>query len=62
MSFQPTMRMSHEEERVNGAGMQQKPERAPPHWLNPLVGPTHVPLAFFSASTMRKLPGVYAPM
>jgi hypothetical protein len=29
--------MSHEEERANGAPMRNKPERAPPHWLNPLV-------------------------
>jgi hypothetical protein len=32
----PTTRMSHEEERVNGVRMRNKPERAPPHWLNPL--------------------------
>jgi len=29
--------MSHEEERVNGFRMQNKAERAPPHWLNPTV-------------------------
>src|ERR1035441_3587457 len=27
--------MIHEEERVNSARMRNKPERAPPHWLNP---------------------------
>jgi hypothetical protein len=27
--------MSHEEERASGARMRNKPERAPPHWLNP---------------------------
>jgi hypothetical protein len=32
----PTLRMSHEGERVNGARMRNKSERAPPHWLNPL--------------------------
>ena len=31
-------RMSHEEERVNGFRMGDKPDRAPPHWLNPFVG------------------------
>ena len=31
-------RMSHEEERVKGVRMRNKRERAPPHWLNPLVG------------------------
>ena len=31
--------MSHEEERVNGARIRREPEHAPPHWLNPLVGP-----------------------
>jgi hypothetical protein len=31
-------RMRHEEERVNGARMQDQSERAPPHWLNPLGG------------------------
>ena len=34
-----TSRMSHEEERVNRARTWEKPERAPPHWLDPLVGP-----------------------
>jgi hypothetical protein len=29
--------MSHEGERVNGFRMANKRERAPPHWLNPLV-------------------------
>jgi len=29
--------MSHEEERVNGSQMRNKAERAPPHWLDPLV-------------------------
>jgi len=29
--------MSHEEERVNRARTSEKPERAPPHWLDPLV-------------------------
>jgi hypothetical protein len=28
--------MSHVEERVNGARIRNKSERAPPHWLNPL--------------------------
>jgi hypothetical protein len=32
-----TMRMSHEEEPVNGTRNRNKPDRAPPHWLNPLV-------------------------
>jgi hypothetical protein len=36
--FSSTTRMSHEEERVNGARIRNKPKRAPPHWLNPLVG------------------------
>ena len=30
--------MSHDEERVNGAGIWDKHARAPRHWLNPLVG------------------------
>ena len=29
--------MGHGEERVNGAGILYKRERAPPHWLNPLA-------------------------
>jgi hypothetical protein len=33
-----TMRMSREEERVNGAQMWNRPKRAPPHWLSPLAG------------------------
>jgi hypothetical protein len=32
--------MSHEEERVNRARMGNKAERAPPHWLNPLISRT----------------------
>ena len=31
-------RMSQEKERVNGTRTGNKPDRAPPHWLNPLVG------------------------
>ena len=34
--------MSDEEERVNGARNRNKPDPAPPYWLNPLV-----PLAVF---------------
>jgi hypothetical protein len=30
-----TVRMSHEEERVNAVRIRNTPERAPPHWLNP---------------------------
>jgi hypothetical protein len=30
--------MSHEEERVNGPRMRNEAERAPPHWLNLIVG------------------------
>jgi hypothetical protein len=30
--------MSHEEERANGCRMPDQAERAPPHWLNRLVG------------------------
>jgi len=29
--------MSHEEERVNGVRIRDNRDRAPPHWLNPLV-------------------------
>jgi hypothetical protein len=32
-----TSRMSHDEERLNGFRTRNKPERAPPHWLDPLV-------------------------
>jgi hypothetical protein len=32
-----TLRMSHEGERARGARTRNQPERAPPHWLNPLV-------------------------
>jgi hypothetical protein len=32
------MRMSHEGERVTGARIRERPDRALPHWLNPLVG------------------------
>src|ERR1035437_5648869 len=39
-----TTRMSHEEERVNGARMRYQPQRAPRHWLNPLVGPVRAAL------------------
>src|SRR5258708_6015405 len=31
------MRVSHEGERVNGARMQEKRNRDPPHWLDPFV-------------------------
>ena len=34
-----TLRMSHEGERATGDRIEDQPERAPPHWLNPLVGP-----------------------
>ncbi len=34
-----TMRLSHEEERATDARIQDQPDRAPPHWLQPLVGP-----------------------
>jgi hypothetical protein len=34
---QPTQRLSHEEERGKGARTQNKPDRAPPHGLNPFV-------------------------
>jgi hypothetical protein len=30
-----TLRMSHEGERATGHGIQDEPDRAPPHWLNP---------------------------
>ena len=30
--------MSHEGERPTGDGIQSQPERAPPHWLDPLLG------------------------
>ena len=36
-----TMRMSHDEERVNGTRNRDKRKRAPRHWLNPLVRPTN---------------------
>jgi len=29
--------MSHDEERVNGGGFEDEHDRAPRHWLNPLV-------------------------
>ena len=32
----PTLRMSHEGERATDARMQDEPDRALPHWLNPL--------------------------
>jgi hypothetical protein len=32
-----TIRMSHDEERANGVGLEQKSDRAPRHWLDPLV-------------------------
>jgi hypothetical protein len=35
---QLTLRMSHEEERGKGIRIPNKAKRAPPHWLNPLVG------------------------
>ena len=31
--------MSHDEERANGGRFQQKLDRAPRRWLDPLVGP-----------------------
>ena len=34
-----TIRMSHDEERARGARLEQQPDRAPRHWLDPLVGP-----------------------
>src|ERR1039458_8190354 len=33
-----TLRMSHEGERAPGVRVMDEPDRAPPHWLNPLVG------------------------
>jgi hypothetical protein len=36
--------MSHDEERVNGSRVRDKRDRAPRHWLNPLVGCSSVPL------------------
>ena len=33
------MRMSHEEERVNDARIQNRADGATPHWLDPLVSP-----------------------
>jgi hypothetical protein len=38
-----TTRMSHEGERVNGARTGENRDRAPPHWLNPLVRPCSAP-------------------
>ena len=32
------MRMSHEGERATGDRIQYQPDRALPHWLNPLLG------------------------
>jgi hypothetical protein len=29
--------MRHERERATDAGMQNQPNRAPPHWLNPIT-------------------------
>jgi hypothetical protein len=40
----PKMRMSHDEERANGSRVWDKRDRAPRHWLNPLVGRSSVPL------------------
>jgi hypothetical protein len=37
-----TMRMSHEGERATADRIQDQPDRAPPHWLNPLVGRIHM--------------------
>src|SRR2546426_11923443 len=34
---QPTMRMSHDEERGNGVPIRYECDRAPRHWLDPLV-------------------------
>ena len=38
-----TPRMSHDEERVNGAQFRVKRDRALRHWLNPLVMRAQVP-------------------
>ena len=38
--------MSHEGERATDARIQDQPERAPPHWLNPFVG------LFFSTTAL----------
>src|SRR5437016_3136358 len=46
--FLPNARMSHDEERVNGGGVQDEYGRAPRHWLNPLVGS---PIKYLPAST-----------
>lgn len=37
------MRMSHEEERAEGVGIVDQPERAPPHGLIRLLGDQSVP-------------------
>ena len=42
-AFRPTISVSHDEERVNGAGIGDKRDRAPRHWLNALVGPGESP-------------------
>jgi hypothetical protein len=33
-----TKRVSHDEERAKGAGLQNEYDRAPRHWLDPLLG------------------------
>ena len=35
------MRMTHDEEHVNGVQVQEGRDRAPRHWHDPLVGPNH---------------------
>src|ERR1035437_1709058 len=39
-----TSRMSRDEERGNHARIRNQPDRAPRHWLNPLVGPVRAAL------------------
>jgi hypothetical protein len=36
--LKPTHRMRQDEKRDKDVRMRNQPERAPPHWLNPLVG------------------------
>ena len=45
--------MSHEGERATGGRIQCKPDRAPPHWLNPLVWHRRV-FTYYSAATIEK--------
>jgi hypothetical protein len=37
---QRTTRMSHDEERARGVRLKPQPDRAPRHWLDPLVSPS----------------------